>query len=327
MLLARVRNSLLWLWVSSKSRFHHWHRHDRAFNTNNRNPHQSSAQLWNLPSIFSSKLCRYINKPTAVSLVPSRPFSGAFRSVSCSVYNMFRTSLPGLSCRPKSDTDYRIFNVRTWSQISLLHAHTHRVGHTDSKSAQRFWLFLFSLWCPLIRGRSPRPVEESATKTGSSSVQSFGRCMKPFFSPDSKCPLPLPRPPLATNMLCLETLLRLTNGHHHHHHHHQFICSVWFILDFCWYNLLLQTFYVAADHRFSFLRFFPRKDFRLVAAQQFQSLSFVWNRYINYITCFDSVQSFVNTTTFLGVQGRQLANDTGLNSLSTHAYWVCVNFP
>ena len=39
---------------------------------------------------------------------------------------------------PNFDMDYRIFNVRTWSFLCV-RIHT-RVGHTDSESAQHFWL-------------------------------------------------------------------------------------------------------------------------------------------------------------------------------------------
>ena len=39
---------------------------------------------------------------------------------------------------PNSDMDYRVFIMRTWSFLCV-RAHT-GVGHTDSKSAQHFWL-------------------------------------------------------------------------------------------------------------------------------------------------------------------------------------------
>ena len=49
---------------------------------------------------------------------------------------------------PNSYMDYRIFNVRTWSFLCM-RIHTHRVGHTDSESAQHFLLWKthnFILW-------------------------------------------------------------------------------------------------------------------------------------------------------------------------------------
>ena len=61
----------------------------------------------------------------------------------CWVFSCFRNA-------PNSDMDYRIFKVHTWSFLCVC-IHT-GVGHTDSESAQHFWLgkthnfFLCSWW-------------------------------------------------------------------------------------------------------------------------------------------------------------------------------------
>ena len=59
---------------------------------------------------------------------------------------------------PNSDMDYRIFNVSTWS-FAWVRIHT-GVGHTDSESAQPFWLkkpskFFLCSW----RDSNPRPLD------------------------------------------------------------------------------------------------------------------------------------------------------------------------
>ena len=63
---------------------------------------------------------------------------------------------------PNSDMDYRIFIVRTWSFVCV-RVHT-GVGHTDSESAQHFWLgkthkfFLCSQRDSNLRPLDPNPT-------------------------------------------------------------------------------------------------------------------------------------------------------------------------
>ena len=74
-----------------------------------------------------------------------------------------------------------------------------------------------------------RKLEQSATSTENqlilSAVGPSGDACRHIFSPNVKCLLQLSPPlsPGATSLLCMETLLRLTNDHidHHHHRHHR----------------------------------------------------------------------------------------------------------
>ena len=65
---------------------------------------------------------------------------------------MWQCSDTGAFVGQNSDMDYRIFNVRT---LLFLCVRVHGVGHTDSKSAQRFWLgkTLTNVCCASDTGR------------------------------------------------------------------------------------------------------------------------------------------------------------------------------
>ena len=77
----------------------------------------------------------------------------------CWIFSCFRNP-------PNSDMDYRIFTVRTWSFLRM-HIHT-GVGHTDSESAQHFWLgkthkFFLCSW--LDSNLGPLNLESDALPT------------------------------------------------------------------------------------------------------------------------------------------------------------------
>ena len=78
----------------------------------------------------------------------------------CWVFSCFRNP-------PNSDMEYRIFIDRTWSFLCV-RIHT-GVGHTDSESAEHFWLWKTQFFCVLVTGFKPRSfgsrVRRSTTRS------------------------------------------------------------------------------------------------------------------------------------------------------------------
>ena len=95
---------------------------------------------WTLHSV---KITRLVTLPTLKCTIQEYIYPSVSKVSACWIVSCFRNP-------PNSDMDHRIFNACTWSFL-YVRIHT-GVGHTDSESAQQFWLgktivFLTELGC------------------------------------------------------------------------------------------------------------------------------------------------------------------------------------